>query len=298
MTIPTLRPDGPLLVFGGPYSNLQALKAIWDEVRRLGLPPEAVLCTGDVVAYAADPLGCVDLVRDWGIAVLAGNVEEQLGDGADDCACGYDEGSACDALSARWYAHANAAMTPAARAWMRGLPRRMVVEIAGRRLAVLHGGAGAINRFLFPSAPDADLAAETDLAAAQVGGCDGVIAGHSGMPFTRVLPDGRLWHNAGVIGMPPDDGTPRVWYALLTPAGFDLNVEHRALSYDHAAAAAAMRAARLPEGYAACLETGLWPTEDTLPAQERTIRGRRRDPAPVRWSGLAGRPVAGETGRS
>ncbi len=283
MTIPVLRPPGPLLVFGGPYSNLQALTALKAEAGRLGLPPASVLCTGDVVAYAADPGPCVDLVRAWGIPVLAGNVEEQLGAGADDCGCGYDEGTACDALAARWYRHADAAMTPAMRAWMRGLPQRMVVEMAGRCLAVLHGAASAINRFLFPSAPDADLAGELDLAARQVGGCDGVIAGHSGMPFTQVLPDGRLWHNAGVIGMPPDDGTPRVWYALLTPGPDGLRIEHRPLSYDHAGAAAAMRAAGLPEGYAACLETGLWPTDDTLPPAERLIRGQRRDPSPRVW---------------
>ena len=42
--------DAPLLCFGGPYSNLQALQAMLAEARRLGIPPERMLCTGDVVA--------------------------------------------------------------------------------------------------------------------------------------------------------------------------------------------------------------------------------------------------------
>ena len=37
------------------------------------------------------------------------------------------------------------------------------------------------------------------------------------------------------------------------------------LAYDHAAAAADMRAAGLTQGYDRALETGWWPSEDVLP---------------------------------
>jgi hypothetical protein len=48
-------------------------------------------------------------------------------------------------------------------------------------------------------------------------------------------------------------------------------------------AAAKMRRRGPPEGYAAALETGLWPSCDILPPVERAIRGRRLDPASVFW---------------
>lgn len=272
---PPLRIDGPLLVFGGPYSNLQATRALRAEAERLGIPPRHVLCTGDVVAYGADPAATVALVRDWGIAVIAGNVEEQLGRGAGDCGCGFGSGTACDLASARWYRHADAHIDDAARAWMRSLPARLTVEIAGLRLAGLHGGATATNRFHFPSAADSDLAAEIDRT-----GADGVLCGHSGLPFTRLV-GGRLWHNAGVIGLPADDGTPRVWYGLLTPTAGGLRVEHRPLDYDWRAAQAAMQSAGLPCGYADALGSGLWPSDDILPAAERLRRGQRLDPPAV-----------------
>ena len=47
--------------------------------------------------------------------------------------------------------------------------------------------------------------------------CDGVVCGHSGIPFCRLLEGdkrgrgARLWLNAGVIGMPANDGTARSW---------------------------------------------------------------------------------------
>src|ERR1051326_1058905 len=55
--------DGPAIVFGGPYGNLEATRALLDEAARLGIPPARIVCTGDVVAYGADPAATVDLLR-------------------------------------------------------------------------------------------------------------------------------------------------------------------------------------------------------------------------------------------
>ena len=265
-----IRADGPVLVFGGPYSNLQATRALLAEAARLGIPPSHMICTGDVVAYGADPAATLDLVIGSGCHVIAGNCEENLAAGEEDCGCGFAEGTACDLLSRGWYPYAAVQVTPAQRGWMAALPRRLVLEIGGRRLAVIHGGAAQTSRFHFASADEAVLA--TELAAT---GCDGVLAGHCGIPFLRDV-RGAPWINAGAIGMPADDGTPRVWFALLWPEpDGGLCAELRPLAYDHAAAAAAMRAARLPEGYAAALGSGVWPSADVLPPAERGRRGQK-----------------------
>ncbi len=270
--------DGPLLVFGGPYSNLQATRAVLTEATRRGIPPGRVICTGDVVAYGADAAACCDLVMASGIWVIAGNCEENLAEGALDCGCGFEEGTACDLLSRAWYAHADRQVAAAHRAWMAGLPQRLMVILPdGRRLAVLHGGASDISRFIFASTPPAELAAE--IAAT---GCDGVIAGHCGIPFVRQVGPG-VWINAGAIGMPADDGTPRIWFAVLTPGEAGLSVEILPLEYDHAAAAAAMRTAGLPEGYAAALGSGIWPSCDVLPPAERARRGEKLMPVGLVW---------------
>lgn len=270
--------DGPVLVFGGPYSNLQATRAVLDEAARRGIPPRRVICTGDVVAYGAEAAACCDLAMASGIAVIAGNCEENLAAGALDCGCGFEEGTACDLLSRAWYAHADREVTAAHRSWMAALPRQMILDLPdGRRLAVLHGGARDISRFLFGSSPEAELDGEIEDT-----GCDGVIAGHCGIPFARGVGE-RVWINAGAVGMPADDGTPRAWFAVLTPAGVTLRIEILPLAYDHAAAAAAMRAAGLPEGYAAALASGIWPSCDVLPTPERARRGTPLAPVRLDW---------------
>jgi pyruvate-formate lyase-activating enzyme/predicted phosphodiesterase len=275
---PVLRLDRPAIVFGGPYSNLEATRALLAAAERLNIAPDRFICTGDVVAYCADAAATVDLVRRAGVHVVMGNCEQSFASRAEHCGCGFVPGSECDRLAAAWFAHADRELDENARAWMAGLPRRLDLLVGERRLAVVHGGVEAINRYVFASTPAAAKLEELERC-----GADGVIAGHCGLPFTQTIA-GRLWHNAGAIGMPANDGTPRVWFSLLEPTDDGLRIEHRALAYDHAAAASKMRRAGLPEAYAAALESGLWPSCDVLLFREIRERGISLRPGRVDWT--------------
>ncbi|MFI5401169.1 MAG: metallophosphoesterase family protein, partial [SAR324 cluster bacterium] len=175
--VPLLRVESATLVFGGCYSNLEATVALRAESERLGIPPERVFCTGDVVAYGADPAATVTELREWGVHVVMGNCEESLGWEKADCGCGFGLGTACSLASVKWYAHANARLRPADRAWMRALPRRIDLELGGRRVAIVHGAVDSINRYVFASTSWQEKRRQMDLA-----GCDGVIGGHCGIP--------------------------------------------------------------------------------------------------------------------
>ena len=278
--------DGPVLIFGGPYGNLEATQALRQAARALDIPGKRVICTGDVVAYGADPQRVVDLIRDWGCAVVMGNCEESLAADAADCGCGFEEGTACAALSDQWFTATRRDLDDDAKRWMGGLPRQVRFSAGGRALAAVHGAATQINKFIFASTPLSVKAAE--IAATT---CDGVIAGHCGVPFTEII-GGRLWHNSGALGMPANDGSARVWYSVLTPLAGGLHIEHLPLDYDHAAAAAKMRARGYPAGYADCLGSGLWPSCDVLPPAERAARGQPLRPSPHLWP--AALPMAAE----
>lgn len=262
--------DTPLLVFGGPYSNLQATQAMRREAERHGIPPNNVFCTGDVVAYAAQPQRTIDVIRDWGVAVIAGNCEEQLASGADDCGCGFDEGSECDRLSKGWYPYALQNTNADARRWMAQMPTRLDLTFHGFRIALLHGGATENNKFLFGSQSQL-LEAEFE-SVNLTSPCDIVLAGHAGIPFVRQLGTG-MWVNAGVIGMPANDGTPDGWYALLEPQADGLKIALHRLRYDYVAAASDLSRAGHADGYAETLATGIWPSQDILPPDETAATG-------------------------
>jgi predicted phosphodiesterase len=259
---------GPVLLCGGAVSNLEALEGLEAQARRWGIAPHHIIHTGDAVAYCADAAAAVGFIAERGWRAIKGNVEAQLAAAAETCACGFAPGTMCEALTASWYGHAESQMTPALRRWMAGLPEQAEFGLGGRRFRVVHGSVAAINRFMFASLPEAEFVVELDRTAV-----DAVIAGHSGLPFSRIIGD-RLWHNPGSLGLPANDGTPRGWYSIVAPAGKTVRLSHFGFDYDHRKAAAKMRAAGLPEGYAECLETGLWPCLDVLPATERAAAGQ------------------------
>ncbi|MEH6406960.1 MAG: metallophosphoesterase, partial [Leeuwenhoekiella sp.] len=47
--------SGKVLLFGGVYSNLQALEKLKNIAENLGILPENCLSTGDIVGYCAQP---------------------------------------------------------------------------------------------------------------------------------------------------------------------------------------------------------------------------------------------------
>ncbi|MBL4692724.1 MAG: hypothetical protein JKY92_05280 [Magnetovibrio sp.] len=223
-----------------------------------------------MVAYCADPQETVHLIRKWNPWVVMGNCEQALSFGKKDCGCGFDEGSACDTLSKQWFSYVDAKLGADNRQWMKTLPQTICFEMAGKRIVAIHGGVDDISRFIFSSTPMDIKVKQAHLAQADV-----IIAGHCGLPFTQILDNGVIWHNAGVIGMPANDGTPDGWYALLTPNAGKITITHHRLSYEHTTAALRMRSRSLAEGYARALENGRWPSLDVLPPQERENSGQR-----------------------
>lgn len=256
--------EGTVLAFGGPYSNLQAMQALVAQGQARGIASDHLICTGDVVAYCADPAATVAAVRATGCVVVAGNCEQQLAAGAMDCGCGFEEGSTCDVLSAGWFAHADAHVGAADRAWMAALPDVVTFDHHGARYAVLHGGATDVARFVWAQSDRAVFAEEWAHLERAVGPVDHVIAGHCGVPFVKETAQGT-WINAGVIGMPPHNGHGSTRFCVL-----DQGVPQIcALEYDAKAAAAAMHDVGLTQGYDAGLLTGYWPSEDVLPLDLR-----------------------------
>jgi predicted phosphodiesterase len=266
----------PLLVFGGPYSNVRAVTALRAQATVLGIDATRTICTGDSVAYCAEPEETVAAIREWGCRVVAGNCEEQLALDADDCGCGFANGSPCDWLAKGWYAFARRRISAQSRVWMATLPKTLAFTVAGRTARVIHGGVERTNRFVFASQRKR-VAGELHRANVDI-----VIAGHAGLPFIQEV-EQRTWFNPGVIGMPANDGTPDVWYGLIDISGDDVVLSTRRLAYDHQGAATAMRRSGHADGYAQALITGRWPSIDVLPRRERAAAGKRIEERTVRF---------------
>ena len=255
---------GPILIFGGAYSNLQATQALIDAAHTHGIPAERCVFTGDSIAYCGSPSETLNLLRDFGCPMIIGNCEIELAAGGDTCGCGFAAGSTCDLLSRGWYAFANQQVSADQRKFMGSLPDHLIFTHYGKRYIVLHGGFCHVSQFLFPATPDQDFIRVINEVKRDLGVFDGVIAGHSGIPFQKSI-KGVTWFNSGAIGMPVHNGSSTTSYGILDAGSFKIHD----LSYDHQMAQNAMITAGLDLGYRTALETGYWPSEEVLPMDLR-----------------------------
>lgn len=260
--------EGKVLVFGGVYSNLQALEQMQGIAAAEDIAPENIICTGDVVGYCAQPEEVVQGVRDWGVHCIAGNVEVQLREGQTDCGCEFGEGSRCDIFSMQWFPFAQDRLSAESIQWMESLTDFIRFEYAGLQGLVVHGSYFKTAEYVFASTPWEQKA--RNFAAT---GIDLILAGHCGLPFSEKQ-NGQFWLNPGVIGMPANDGTTRVWYQILDDAD-GLQYAHHSFEYDHALAAQLMSGEPLPQPYAHTLVSGVWDNCEILPAVETALQGKR-----------------------
>ncbi len=259
---------GKMLLFGGVYSNLQALQSLIQVAQQHGIDAENCICTGDIIGYCGQPQETLDTFKNWGAHSILGNVEIQLRDDQDDCGCDFTEGSRCDNFSEIWYAFAKANLHTSSKDYFNTLPDHITFNYAGKKVGVVHGSYDHVSQFIFKSTDWQEKQNSLDALNTEV-----VIAGHCGLPFVDQKEDVR-WLNPGVIGMPANDGKTSTWAMILDDAN-GLEYEHIQISYDHSAAINQMKKNHLPQEYATTLETGIWDNMEILPEEERTLQGKK-----------------------
>jgi len=260
--------SGKLLVFGGVYSNLQALQALKKFADEEQIEPGNIICHGDVIGYCAQPEEVVSFVKEWGIDCIAGNVELQLAEGKDDCGCDFNAGSRCDIFSKQWYPYAQSKLSPQSIDWAKKLPEIITFEYEGFKVGLVHGSAFETAEYIFKSTEWSTKQRNFDKLDADI-----IIAGHSGLPFYDTQND-KHWVNPGVIGMPANDGNQKVWCATLEIIDNKLVVNHHQLAYDYKLANKLMVEEKLPDAYAKTLLTGLWDNCEILPEAETKQQGK------------------------
>lgn len=255
------------LLFGGVYSNLQALEALKQIAEKENIAPENCICTGDIVGYCAQPEETVQLFKLWGAKSIVGNVEIQLRENADDCGCDFKEGSRCDNFSQLWYPYAQSQLSENSLDFLKTLPHHLKFQYADKRVIVVHGSCFQVSEFIFKSTPWKMKAPNFKATSSDV-----IIAGHCGLPFHDQHQE-KLWLNPGVIGMPANDGTPDVWYMILEDSDNSFNFTHKTLAYNYKLTSKLMQNGLLPEEYSRTIITGIWDNTEILPPLESGLQG-------------------------
>ncbi len=260
---------GKLLMFGGVYGNLQALKKLKKWADENNYCNENIFCTGDILGYCAQPAESIKLLQQWDINIIAGNVELQIRNDEDDCGCDFNSGGRCDLFSRTWYAYTKSKIDDSIKDWLHTTPDNIQFSYAGRNITLVHGSWFHTSEYIFKSTPWSKKQENFEATKSDV-----IIGGHSGLPFA----DSRnncTWINTGAIGMPANDGTTRVWFVTMHDDDGKAVFQFHPLRYDHKIASALMANNKLPEAYAKTLNTGLWDNCEILPEEETNKQGEK-----------------------
>ena len=233
------------------HGNRHAFEAVLADVASTGA--RELWCLGDVVGYGADPNDCCALAREHAAVCLAGNHDLAVTGGIP-----LDEFSHGAALAARW---TQEVLADDHAEWLRSLSPKGDEDGVG----LYHASPrDPVWEYVLST-----LLAELCLDVADERVC---LVGHSHVALSFVRPEGEAatgdtrragdtldlsrgeWLvNPGSVGQ-PRDGDPRAAWLLLDTDGW--RAEWRRTEYDIAGAAAAIRAARLPDSLAERLEYG------------------------------------------
>src|SRR3954452_21646339 len=228
---------------------------------------ERIFCLGDLGGFGADPDAIWPLLEEHGVECIAGNYDVAIGRGDPDCGCGYSD-PRDNHFAQLIYDHTREHTSPDFAAWMRELPAEHRETLGGVDVHMVHGSPLATNDFMWESLSDGELGQRV-----RASGADVLLCTHTGIPWQREVDD-TLVVNVGAVGRPANDGRTETWYAVLELNRGRAHAELVPVAYDHAAQAASMRAAGLPEPFVETIETGWWTTcLEIVPPYERS-RGR------------------------
>ncbi|MBU1820811.1 MAG: metallophosphatase family protein [Bacteroidetes bacterium] len=236
------------------HANLPAFTAVLEDLETR--KPDATYCLGDLVGYNVWPNQVIGLIRQKGIATIAGNHDLKVSriPRAQE-ACSTERNSD----------YAYRLVGDKERDYLLTMPRhlRLDFQLNNQNLEVLlvHGSPRSINEYLLE-----DLPGEYMINMVREFQADILCFGHSHKPYHRIINAGqegrdRFHHliNTGSVGK-PKDGDARAGYVLLTidqTAAMDhpdgVQVEFVRVPYDVEKAAQAVELSLLPDAFAQAL---------------------------------------------
>ena len=210
-----------ILVLADIHANWSALSAIRE-------PHDACLVLGDLVEYGAEPIECIEWVREHATAVIRGNHDHSVAQRVPPPSGSGLRGLAGATRQQHW-----SVLTPSHLKFLSRLPVSLTLDLDNRRFHLVHAT---------PRDPmDEYLAIDPETWKNRLVGIDAdfVCVGHTHLQFHLDLGRSQLL-NPGSVGQ-PRDGDPRAAYAIIE----DGRIELKRVEYDIDAAVLSLKNAGL-----------------------------------------------------
>jgi len=263
------QPLQKIALLGGVYNNHLALEAVLQDCATRGA--DITFFLGDCGGFGPHPDLSIEILKNSHRRCMQGNYDDSVARGLDDCQCGYTHPR--DNHFARLsYQYTFENTSESNRQWLGSLPEGFRLTLGTHRLLLSHGSPRKINEFLWYSTTPRGFIHRL----CQQYNADLICCTHTGIHWKRQYQlEGEAGFglvNVGCIGRPANDGTPRVWYTLISAEKEQPKVEFIPVTYNHKALAQQMHAEQLPGEFIDTITSGHWTTcLEILPSKERSV---------------------------
>lgn len=255
-----------LALIGGVYNNYIAFEEAVKDAKLKGV--DEIYCLGDLGAFGPYPDRVFPIIHDNNIKVIQGNYDHSVGNGLNDCQCGYtDPRDNYFAKLSYDYTFKNTSTEN--KIYLKNLPKEIRLNIYDKEILLCHGSPRRTNEFLWESTTSSHFLAKLfkDFYA------DIILGTHTGINWHRFI-DNKLFANVGVIGRPENNGHTNVGYTILNIDRDKYFTEYISFEYDYLRLCNEMKEEKIPEPFIETILTGWWTTcLEILPAKER-IKGK------------------------
>jgi putative phosphoesterase len=227
-----LNPETKIALLADVHSNLDALKAVINDAQQKGI--DIFFNAGDLTGFGAFPNEVIKLLTLKKTISVIGNLDLEAlekhknGTGGRNLALNYAQNE----------------LSKTSENYLRSLPQKIIFEVAGKKLLLVHGSPSSIDEHVYHDTPKKRL---KELA--KKGQADIIIVGHSHEQFLTEI-ENVSFVNPGSVGM-SYDGNPQAAYAIASFHPFC--VEFMRVDYSVKSAAQAIRKKKLPESFAQIL---------------------------------------------
>ncbi len=210
-----------LAIISDVHGNVHALDAVLDDIAPMGV--DATLSLGDFLSGPFDPVGVADRLMDLDLPSVRGNHDRYIADGRDD----------------DWHidAFVRSELAPRHLDWLRGLP---ATAVHADTVLLSHGTPRSDNVGWLDHMEKGNAVLETrEHVEREAEGFPYslLLCGHTHVPRTVKLADGRVVVNPGSVGLPFDSGSPDAHYAIAEKRRSGWAVSLNSVPYDWQGAA-------------------------------------------------------------
>ncbi|OON97573.1 MAG: hypothetical protein ATN36_02930 [Epulopiscium sp. Nele67-Bin005] len=201
-----------LAFFSDIHGNVEAFKAVIEDIRSKDIDFENVFCLGDSVGYGPRPNEVINLIRDLKITSVLGNYDSAVA-----------SNMSTPSRTNNAYDWTVAYLTPENKEFIRNFEDGISVVRNKKSFFLRHGSLFSNSEYIFED----DTQRQMDMA--HYLDEDVIVMGHTHLPYAKEV-NGKIFINTGSVGK-PKDGDNRACYCVVNVED-EISVEFFRLDYD------------------------------------------------------------------